>query len=209
MFYKCRLNFQPSQTNAPKIKSPPRVHKTRWMAFNPRFSLVFTRAVVSSCCRVCCCKLVLPVCSLFTCLAASRCRSVVCSVVLACRPVSVLRFTRVISRFNGGVPVFASVGLPVSYSRTVVTISSSFTRSVVVSVFSLSCRVSVIDVVAKLSVLASRSSVVCRSVLLPVCCLATVVFLVVEQLPGNRATVRIRTSGYLFNSFAKFINICP
>lgn len=209
MFYKCRLNFQPSQTSAPKIKSPPRVHKTRCMAFNPRFSLVFTRAVVSSCCWVCCCKLVLPVCRLSTCPAASRWRSVVCSVVRACRPVSVLRFTRVISLFNGGVPVFTSVGLSVAYSRTVVTISSSLARSVVVSVFSLSCRVSVADVVAELSVLASRASVVCCSVLLPVCCLVVVVFLVVEQLTGNRATVRIRTSGYLFNSFAKFINICP
>lgn len=164
----------------------------RCQVFKPRFSVVSTCAAALSCCWLFSCKSVLSVCCLFTCPAVSRRWSVVCPVVCVCRPASALRRDWVISRFNGGVPVAASVGLSVSYSRTVVVISSSLTCSVVVEVLSTSCRTSRDELAAVLSVLISRLSSVCCSVLLSDCRLSDVAFFVAEQLPRNRTLSRIR-----------------
>lgn len=150
MVYKCRLSFHTSHTTPAATAIPPRVQSRRCRGFNPRRSWVSVSVSVCVLSPLVVCNSVLAASRLLDSPDSSLCSSIVCPVVCVCRPASVLRRVWVVSRLSGGVPVTGSVGLSVSYSRTVVVTSSSLVSSVVVSVSVRSFR---LPTASKLSVL--------------------------------------------------------
>ncbi len=140
MVYKCRLSFHTSHTTPAATAIPPRVQSRRCRGFNPRRSWVSVFVSVCVLSPLVVCNSVLAASRLLDSPDSSLCSSIVCPVVCVCRPASVLRRVWVVSRLSGGVPVTGSVGLSVSYSRTVVVTSSLLVSSVVVSVSVCSCR---------------------------------------------------------------------
>ena len=140
MVYKCRLSFHTSHTTPAATAIPPRVQSRRCRGFNPRRSWVSVSVSVCVLSPLVVCNSVLAASRLLDSPDSSLCSSIVCPVVCVCLPASVLRRVWVVSRLSGGVPVTGSVGLSVSYSRTVVVTSSLLVSSVVVSVSVCSCR---------------------------------------------------------------------
>ena len=155
MVYKCRLSFHTSHTTPAATAIPPRVQSRRCRGFNPRRSWVSVSVSVCVLSPLVVCNSVLAASRLLDSPDSSLCSSIACPVVCVCRPASVLRRVWVVSRLSGGVPVTGSVGLSVSYSRTVVVTSSLLVSSVVVSVSVCSCRS---PTASKLSVLLVSAS---------------------------------------------------